>query len=48
MNNQSKDVYNNYYLPSLVLKKTIKKKTIKKLIDYLKKKMSTPDLFFDL
>ena len=26
MNNQSKDVYNNYYLPSLVLKKTNKKK----------------------
>ena len=40
MNNQSKDVYINYYLPSLVLKKQ-SKKTIKKLIDYLKKNVNT-------
>ena len=46
MNNQSKDVYNNFYLPSLVIKKTDKKKSVKKLIDFLKKKDVSTRPFF--
>jgi perosamine synthetase len=46
MNNSKKSVFNNYYLPSIVLKKNIKYKSIRSLAKYLKKNSVETRPFF--
>ena len=46
MNSEKKFVFNNYYLPSIVLKKNIKKRTVKGLAQFLKKNQVETRPFF--